>query len=205
MRHPARPPPLTSFYSHDLNHRLLPTEIPFRANVILTCGLLLQTVTCCSDLRSEAARCQVSAHLWCLRIPAGWQLLLRLSEQVFAQAYAAPQDVVLVDQFIDRTKARPDTFFGNGVIAHVAMADPVCPKFRQLVRGCLESQNPRPKVHDGGTYVCIEGPAFSTKAESSTTAYSLRCLDLCIRPLSLLELHCDWHDRLAGGQAGSGS
>jgi 5'-methylthioadenosine phosphorylase len=103
-------------------------------------------------------------------------MLLRYGLPSSSQAFAAPQDVVLVDQFIDRTKARPDTFFGNGVIAHVAMADPVCPKFRQLVRGCLESQNPRPKVHDGGTYVCIEGPAFSTKAESSMAAFFIRLL-----------------------------
>jgi 5'-methylthioadenosine phosphorylase len=128
--------PVAFLARHDLNHRLLPTEIPFRANI------------------------------YALKL-LGVKYLLTFGACGSLQAFAAPQDVVLVDQFIDRTKARPDTFFGNGVIAHVAMADPVCPKFRQLVRGCLESQNPRPKVHDGGTYVCIEGPAFSTKAESN--------------------------------------
>jgi len=75
-----------------------------------------------------------------------------------------PRDVVFVDQFIDRTHHRDATFFGEGIVAHVTLADPVCADLRAalLAAGRGESAT----VHDGGTYVCIEGPAFSTRAES---------------------------------------
>lgn len=76
-----------------------------------------------------------------------------------------PGDVVVVDQFIDRTRLRKATFFENGIVAHVAFGDPVCPTLRgyllDAAKGCTD------RVHDGGTYVCMEGPAFSTKAESN--------------------------------------
>jgi purine nucleoside phosphorylase len=82
------------------------------------------------------------------------------------QEHAAPQHVVIADQFIDRTRTRADTFFGDGLIGHVALGEPVCPKFRALVNDALLSINDHPVIHNGGTYVVIEGPAFSTKAES---------------------------------------
>ncbi|MFH1467453.1 MAG: S-methyl-5'-thioadenosine phosphorylase [Pseudomonadota bacterium] len=76
----------------------------------------------------------------------------------------APGHVVLVDQFIDRTRLRPSTFFGDGLVAHVAFGDPVCPVLRgALLRAAGEAGAVH---HDGGTYVCMEGPAFSTRAES---------------------------------------
>jgi len=76
----------------------------------------------------------------------------------------APGHVVLVDQFIDRTRLRPSTFFGHGLVAHVAFGDPICPVLRSAL---LESAREAGAVaHDGGTYVCMEGPAFSTRAES---------------------------------------
>ncbi len=76
----------------------------------------------------------------------------------------APGHVVLVDQFIDRTVSRPRTFFDEGVVAHVAFAEPICPRLRAvLVGACAKVGVPH---HDGGTYVCIEGPQFSTRAES---------------------------------------
>ncbi len=76
----------------------------------------------------------------------------------------APGDMVIIDQFIDRTKDRPSTFFHNGIVAHVGMGDPVCSVLRQhLLEATKEVTD---KVHDGGTYVCIEGPSFSTRAES---------------------------------------
>lgn len=84
----------------------------------------------------------------------------------------APGDLVVVDQFIDLTKRRASTFFDAGAAAHVAFADPVCPVLRTRVldvaRGVLAELPPegRPNLHDGGTYVCIEGPQFSTRAES---------------------------------------
>jgi 5'-methylthioadenosine phosphorylase len=75
-----------------------------------------------------------------------------------------PRDVVLIDQFIDRTHGRISTFFGDGVVAHVGFADPICPDLRKRMLSAAEGRVPR--VHDGGTYVCIDGPAFSTRAES---------------------------------------
>jgi 5'-methylthioadenosine phosphorylase len=75
-----------------------------------------------------------------------------------------PGDIVIVDQFIDRTYKRANTFFGDGIVAHVSMADPICPLLaRELYHSTLALSIP---VHLGGTYVCIEGPQFSTRAES---------------------------------------
>jgi 5'-methylthioadenosine phosphorylase len=75
-----------------------------------------------------------------------------------------PGHVVIVDQFIDRTRGRPSTFFGQGVVAHVAFGDPVCGALRQILLEAAAEAGA--VVHDGGTYVCMEGPAFSTRAES---------------------------------------
>ncbi|MEX1024600.1 MAG: S-methyl-5'-thioadenosine phosphorylase, partial [Planctomycetota bacterium] len=76
----------------------------------------------------------------------------------------APGDFVVVDQFIDRTRHRPDTFFEDGVTAHVLFADPVCGDVRTALLAAARSVGVT--VHDGGTYVCMEGPQFSTRAES---------------------------------------
>lgn len=75
-----------------------------------------------------------------------------------------PGDIVLIDQFIDRTTQRPSTFFGNGLVAHVGFADPICHRLQDQVYQA--SQRLGKKVRKGGTYVCIEGPMFSTRAES---------------------------------------
>jgi 5'-methylthioadenosine phosphorylase len=75
-----------------------------------------------------------------------------------------PRDVVLVDQFIDRTVHRCGTFFGDGVAAHVSFADPICPELHDVL--ALAAAPATERVHEGGTYLCIEGPAFSTRAES---------------------------------------
>ena len=75
-----------------------------------------------------------------------------------------PGHVVLVDQFIDRTLHRPRTFFEDGIVAHVGFADPVCPELRQTLLAAARAEGVT--AHDGGTYVCIEGPQFSTRAES---------------------------------------
>lgn len=75
-----------------------------------------------------------------------------------------PMDVVLPDQFFDRTRLRPQTFFGDGIVAHVSMADPTCGEIREVLgRACREEGA---RTHEGGTYLCIEGPQFSTRAES---------------------------------------
>lgn len=76
----------------------------------------------------------------------------------------APGDFVVVDQFIDRTFARAESFFGDGLVAHVSMADPVCPGLSSLVASAAESAGA--KVHRGATYLAMEGPQFSTRAES---------------------------------------
>ena len=76
----------------------------------------------------------------------------------------APGELVLVDQFIDRTVARPRSFFGGGVVAHVAFSDPVCPQLHAHLRAAVLATGAN--AHEEGTYVCIEGPQFSTRAES---------------------------------------
>ena len=76
-----------------------------------------------------------------------------------------PLEFVIPDQFFDRTRHRVDTFFGNGIVAHIAFADPVCPELSRIVEGACSKAGVTGKR--GGTYVCMEGPQFSTKAESN--------------------------------------
>lgn len=75
-----------------------------------------------------------------------------------------PGDIVIVDQYIDRTHARAATFFEGGIVAHVSLADPACPHLAQAAYTAAQSTGAR--VHRSGTYLCIEGPQFSTRAES---------------------------------------
>lgn len=81
------------------------------------------------------------------------------------QEQFAPLSMVLPDQIIDRTMLRPRTFFEDGIVAHVGIADPFCPVFRSSLLSCTDALDQ--PVHDEGTYVCIEGPQFSTRAESN--------------------------------------
>jgi 5'-methylthioadenosine phosphorylase len=76
-----------------------------------------------------------------------------------------PLEFVIPDQFFDRTRHRVDTFFGNGIVAHIAFADPICPQLAQVVRKACDKAGVTAK--SGGTYLCMEGPQFSTKAESN--------------------------------------
>jgi 5'-methylthioadenosine phosphorylase len=76
-----------------------------------------------------------------------------------------PLDFVIPDQFFDRTKARPSTFFGDGLVAHISFADPVCPQLSGVLEDACKAAGVN--VKRGGTYLCMEGPAFSTKAESN--------------------------------------
>ena len=118
---------------HGLGHVLLPTEIPFRANIW---GLKKLGVT----------------HL----ISVG--AVGSLKEEII------PGHMVFPDQFIDLTRHRTSTFFGNGVVGHVQFGDPVCPKLSEkLVEA---AQTVGATIHLGGTYICMEGPAFSSRAES---------------------------------------
>ncbi|HEY4119722.1 MAG TPA: S-methyl-5'-thioadenosine phosphorylase [Byssovorax sp.] len=103
------------------------------------------------------------ANIAALKI-AGATCLMSVSAVGSMKEHIAPGDLVVVDQFIDLTKKRKTTFFDEGVVAHVSFADPVCP----VLAGALfdAAQGSGAKVHEGGTYVCMEGPQFSTRAES---------------------------------------
>jgi 5'-methylthioadenosine phosphorylase len=76
-----------------------------------------------------------------------------------------PQEFVIPDQFFDRTRGRVSTFFGEGLVAHISFADPVCPELSKVVAQACRAAGVN--VKEGGTYLCMEGPAFSTKAESN--------------------------------------
>ncbi|GAC1469972.1 MAG: hypothetical protein NVS2B14_13120 [Chamaesiphon sp.] len=78
-----------------------------------------------------------------------------------------PLDMVVPDQFIDRTKNRISTFFGEGIVAHIGFGDPICSQLARILADAIAALNlPDVTLHRGGTYLCMEGPAFSTKAES---------------------------------------
>ncbi len=95
----------------------------------------------------------------------GVEWIMSLSAVGSLKEQLRPLDFVIPDQFVDRTRGRISTFFGEGLVAHVGFADPVCPHLAKLLHAaCLEAGVPS---QQGGTYVCMEGPAFSTKAESN--------------------------------------
>lgn len=121
---------------HGRGHRYLPSEIPFRANIYAMKQL-------------------------------GVEYLISASAIGSLQENVKPLDIVLPDQFIDRTRNRISTFFGDGIVAHIAFADPVCSQLSGVLADAIAAlELPDVTLHRGGTYVCIEGPAFSTKAES---------------------------------------
>jgi len=103
------------------------------------------------------------ANIWGLK-KLGAQYVLSVSAVGSLKADISPGDLVCVDQFIDRTRGRVESFFGDGIVGHVQFGDPVEERLRQIVLGVAQQVDAR--VHDGGTYVCIEGPTFSTRAES---------------------------------------
>ncbi|MEQ1891384.1 MAG: S-methyl-5'-thioadenosine phosphorylase [Planctomycetota bacterium] len=103
------------------------------------------------------------ANLWGMKA-LGVTRVLSVSAVGSLREDIAPGDFVAVDQFIDRTRHRPDTFFERGVVAHVMFADPICAELRREVVAVARTLAIR--VHDGGTYVNMEGPQFSTRAES---------------------------------------
>jgi 5'-methylthioadenosine phosphorylase len=122
---------------HGRNHHLLPSELPFRANIYAMKSL-------------------------------GVDYLISASAVGSLKAEAKPLDMVIPDQFIDRTYHRVGTFFGDGIVAHVGFGDPVCHHLAKILGDAVESLRLEDvKLHRGGTYVCMEGPAFSTKAESN--------------------------------------
>jgi 5'-methylthioadenosine phosphorylase len=96
----------------------------------------------------------------------GVQRIIAISAVGSLKEQYRPLDMVLPSQFFDRTRGRISTFFGNGLVAHIAFADPMCLEVQQtLAAACAQSGV---NYHRGGTYLCMEGPAFSTRAESNT-------------------------------------
>lgn len=120
---------------HGRGHRLLPSEIPFRANIY---GMKL----------------------------LGVEYILSVSAVGSLQEKYKPTDMVIPNQFFDRTRARTEesTFFGEGIVGHITFAHPVCDELGDILEESCRAVGVT--VHRGGTYLCMEGPAFSTKAES---------------------------------------
>jgi len=118
---------------HGVGHRILPGELPQRANIYALKQLGVERIIAVSAVGS-------------------------LREEI------RPLDLVIPDQLIDRTKNRPASFFGEGLVAHVSFAQPFCPQMSALLAGCARDSGVT--THAGGTYVVMEGPAFSTRAES---------------------------------------
>src|SRR5919112_1651623 len=163
---------------HGRGHRLLPTELPFRANVYAMKLLGVERILSASAVGS-------------------------LQEQY------APLDMVIPDQFFDRTRARAreSTFFGDGIVAHVTFAHPVCEELGDVLQMACSAVEV--KVHRGGTYLCMEGPAFSTKAESEVyrgwgmdvigmtnlqEAKLAREAEMCYSTLALVTDYDCWHE-----------
>lgn len=103
------------------------------------------------------------ANLWALK-SLGIEQIIAVSAVGSMKEDIRPGDFVLVDQLIDRTTQRATTFFGEGCVAHVSFADPICEQLRGVLAQAAEGLNVR--LHRQGTYVCIEGPAYSSRAES---------------------------------------
>lgn len=104
------------------------------------------------------------ANVWGMK-KLGVEWILSVSAVGSMKEEIRPGDIVIVDQFIDRTKARAASFFGDGVAGHVGFADPVCSDLAAHVYAAAKAAGAR--VHQGGTYVVIDGPMFSTRAESN--------------------------------------
>jgi 5'-methylthioadenosine phosphorylase len=162
---------------HGNGHRFTPTEVPFRANIY---GMKL----------------------------LGVERILSASAVGSLQEQYAPLDMVIPDQFFDRTRARAreSTFFGEGIVAHVAFAHPVCGELGDVLEEACKVTDV--KAHRGGTYLCMEGPAFSTKAESEVyrawgmsvigmtnlqEAKLAREAEICYATLALVTDYDCWH------------
>ncbi|MEB3314438.1 MAG: S-methyl-5'-thioadenosine phosphorylase [Cyanobacteriota bacterium] len=128
--------PVAFLARHGRHHTLMPSELPARANIYAMKSL-------------------------------GVEYLISASAVGSLRESAKPLDMVVPDQFIDRTRNRVSTFFGEGIVAHITFADPVCKALAEILATAVGQLDlPEVTLHQGGTYVCMEGPAFSTKAES---------------------------------------
>lgn len=170
---------------HGRGHRILPSELNFRANVHGMKQL-------------------------------GVQMLLSVGAVGSLREEIAPGHVVVPDQFIDRTFDRHATFFGDGVVAHVQLGDPVCGRLSAAV--AQAARRVGGTVHVGGTYVCMEGPQFSTRAESELyrswgasvigmtnlqEAKLAREAELCFASLALCTDYDCWHKEQAEVEVGA--
>jgi len=162
---------------HGRGHRLTPSELPFRANI------------------------------YAMKL-LGVERILSASAVGSLQERYAPLDMVIPDQFFDRTRARAheSTFFGEGIVAHITFAHPVCGELGDVLAEACGAAGVR--VHRGGTYLCMEGPAFSTKAESQVyrswgmdvigmtnlqEAKLAREAEICYATLALVTDYDCWH------------
>ena len=162
---------------HGRGHKFTPTEVPFRANI------------------------------YAMKL-LGVERILSASAVGSLQEKYAPLDMVIPDQFFDRTRARAreSTFFGEGIVAHVAFAHPVCGALGDILEQSCKAADV--KVHRGGTYICMEGPAFSTVAESNVyrswgmdvigmtnlqEAKLAREAEICYATLALVTDYDCWH------------
>lgn len=129
--------PVAFLARHGCGHRLIPSEVPYRANIYAMKKM-------------------------------GVRYLVSMSAVGSLREEMKPLDMVLPDQFIDLTKRRDGTFFGDGAVAHISMAQPVCSGVADAIARAIDeiSATFPINLHRGGTYVCIEGPQFSTQAES---------------------------------------
>lgn len=165
---------------HGRGHRILPCEIPARANIYALKSLGVEfiiAINSCGSFKEELK----------------------------------PGELVIPDQIIDRTHGRISTFFGDGVVVHVSLADPYCDEFSSFLYDCAVEAGA--KVHKGGTYIAMEGPAFSTRAESRLykswnadiigmtampEAKLAREAEICYASISCITDYDSWREHEAG-------
>jgi 5'-methylthioadenosine phosphorylase len=171
--------PVAFLARHGRSHTIMPTEVPYRANIYGFKSLGVKYIISASAVGS-------------------------LQEEV------RPLDMLIPDQMIDRTKRRVDTFFGDGIVAHVTFEHPFCPALSAMLATAAEGLNlPEITIHRGGIYLCMEGPAFSTKAESflyrswgaqvigmtnATEAKLAREAEIAYATLALVTDYDCWHE-----------
>ncbi len=114
--------------------------------------------------RLSPAEIPARANIWALK-SLGVEWVLSVSAVGSLREHIAPLDLVIPDQIFDRTKSRVNSFFEGGVVVHASFAEPFCSHLGEIIADAAETVG-EARVHRGGTYVCIEGPLFSTKAES---------------------------------------
>jgi len=168
--------PVAFLARHGRGHRLLPSELNFRANIYGFKAL-------------------------------GAEWILSASAVGSMREGVKPRDILIPDQFFDRTKARASTFFGDGLVVHVAFADPTCQALGESLYRAAREEGAT--VHRGGTYLCMEGPQFSTRAESRIyrswgvdvigmtnlqEAKLAREAEICYATLALVTDYDVWHE-----------